>query len=113
MQNVVGLTLVAMGTKFRPVAEIQSPTGLYIYYLMFRVIVSVVVILPKVEKFPKGQRTDEYVTTKVMQFLPIRCPITVHYIIQLYYMHNICIICKMSYWSNIHTQNLLLYNTVI
>jgi len=29
MQNVVGLTLVAIGTKFGLGAEIQSPTGLF------------------------------------------------------------------------------------
>ena len=31
MQNVVGPTLVAMATKFGLGAEIQSPTGLYIF----------------------------------------------------------------------------------
>ena len=35
MQNVVGLTLVAMATKFGLGAEIQSPTGLCNYLLTY------------------------------------------------------------------------------
>jgi len=35
MQNVVGPTLVAMATKFGLGAEIQSPTGLFIYDCRF------------------------------------------------------------------------------
>jgi len=33
MQNVVGLTLVAMATKFGLGAEIQPPTGFLLYLL--------------------------------------------------------------------------------
>jgi len=32
MQNVVGPTLVAMASKFGLGAEIQSPTGLFVYF---------------------------------------------------------------------------------
>jgi len=34
MQNVVGPTLVAMGTKFGLGMEIQSPTGLFLCFLV-------------------------------------------------------------------------------
>jgi len=35
MQNVVGLTLVAMATKFVLGAEIRSPTGFFIICLFY------------------------------------------------------------------------------
>jgi len=38
MQNVVGPTLVATATKFGLGAEIQSPTGLLFYLLLFAMI---------------------------------------------------------------------------
>jgi len=46
MQNVVGLTLVAMATKFGLGVEIQSPTDFYYYYHYHQWIVLSLKIVP-------------------------------------------------------------------
>jgi len=46
MQNVLGPNLVAMATKFGLGAEIQSPTGLYVFLLLLLLMVLVVFRVP-------------------------------------------------------------------